>query len=58
MGLAGTMALGVLAACFQNKYLIEVAPGWEEPLNLYTTAVAGARRAQERRHKGDDCASL
>ena len=40
MGLAGTMALGVLAACFQNKYLIEVAPGWEEPLNLYTTAVA------------------
>ena len=39
--MAGTMALGLLAAAFQGRYNVRIAPDWVEPLCLYTVAIAG-----------------
>lgn len=39
--MAGTSALGVLAACAGGRARIEIRPGWSEPLNIYTVTVAG-----------------
>jgi hypothetical protein len=45
--LAGMMGLAAVAACVQTKAEIEGAPGWNEPLMLYTGTVAppGARKS-------------
>ncbi len=37
----GTSALAVLAACTGGHAVIEIRPGWREPLCLYTATVAG-----------------
>jgi hypothetical protein len=39
-GMAGTVALGVLAASAGGRAQIQVRPGWREPVNLYTAIVA------------------
>lgn len=33
-------ALGILAACCQGKYKVEIKPDWREPLNLYILNIA------------------
>ena len=38
--MAGVIALGVLAVCFQGKYLVQGTPGYFEPLNLYIMLIA------------------
>jgi hypothetical protein len=38
--MAGVLALGVLAAVFQDKFTLRVTPDWTEPLALFTVAVA------------------
>ena len=38
--MASILALGVLATAFQSRHNVNVAPGWNENLNLYTVAVA------------------
>ena len=40
-GMAGTVALGALAACAGGRVMIEIRSGWREPLNLFTVTVAG-----------------
>lgn len=40
-GMAGTTAIGMLAAAVGGRVEIEVTPGWREPLNLYTAIFAG-----------------
>lgn len=32
--------LGILAACCQGKYKVEIKPDWQEPLNLYILNIA------------------
>jgi hypothetical protein len=36
----GTSALSVVAACTGGYAMVEIRPGWREPLNLYSTTVA------------------
>lgn len=38
--MGGTLSLGVLATAFQRRYEVEVTRDWQEPLCLYTSAVA------------------
>lgn len=38
--MAGVLSLGVLAMTAQGRYTVQVKQGWEEPLCLYTVAVA------------------
>lgn len=40
-GMAGTTALGMLAAAAGGRVQIEPTDGWREPLNIYTATVAG-----------------
>lgn len=49
--MAGTAALGVLAACTGGHVEVEVRPGWREPLCLYVAAVAapGERKSSVQR---------
>ena len=38
--MAGTSALSALSACTGGHAVIEVRPGWREPLNIYTVTIA------------------
>ncbi len=38
--MAAVIGLGVLAVCLQGKYQVEGAPGYIEPLSLYTVVIA------------------
>lgn len=51
-GMAGTAALGVLAAAVAGGAQIEVRPGWREPLCLFTATVAapGERKSSVQAH--------
>jgi replicative DNA helicase len=40
-GMAGTTAIGMLAAAAGGRVQIEATDGWREPLNLFTATVAG-----------------
>lgn len=40
-GMAGTSAIGMLAAAAGGRVQIEATDGWREPLNLFTATVAG-----------------
>jgi len=40
-GMAGTSALSMLAACAGGRVELQVRPGWNEPVNLFTATVAG-----------------
>jgi hypothetical protein len=40
-GMAGTTALGMLAAAAGGRVEVEVRPGWREPVNLFTATTAG-----------------
>lgn len=39
-GMAGTLALGILASCFQGRYQIHVRDNWIEPLPLFLAVIA------------------
>lgn len=40
LGMAGTSALSMLAACAGGRVEVQVRPGWNEPVNIYTVTVA------------------
>ena len=46
-GMAGTLALGALAAAAGGRAVVEVRAGWREPVNLYACAAAspGTRKS-------------
>lgn len=39
-GMAGAVALGVLATCTGGRLVVQVKPGWREPTNLFVAVVA------------------
>jgi Protein of unknown function (DUF3987) len=46
-GMAGTVALGALAAAAGGRAVVNVRPGWREPVNLFTVTAAepGSRKS-------------
>jgi hypothetical protein len=43
--MAGTLGVGMLAACAGGRAVVEVRPGWREPTNLYVvTAISSGNR--------------
>lgn len=38
--MAASIAIGVMAACLQGKYVIQPKPGYQEPLNMYIMVIA------------------
>ena len=50
-GMPGTSALSVLSACTGGHAVIEIRPGWREPLNAYLTTIAesGERKSSVQR---------
>ena len=45
--LAGTVVLGVLSACAGGRAVVEVRPGWREPVNIYAVVAMapGSRKS-------------